>query len=85
VPNERVVEALEFESEDQRQRGEMTMTTTLADADGGTDVLVVHEGLPSSVSAADNETGTEMALANLAELVEGAHDDAGAGTLDHET
>jgi hypothetical protein len=48
----------------------MTLTTTLADADGGTDVLVVHEGIPSSVRTIDNETGTRMALANLATLVE---------------
>ena len=48
----------------------MTMTTTLGDADGGTDVLVVHEGIPSGVPATDNETGTRMALANLATLVE---------------
>ena len=45
-------------------------TTTLTDADGGTDVLVVHEGIPDSVPAADNETRTRMALANLARLVE---------------
>ncbi|MGE6737829.1 SRPBCC domain-containing protein, partial [Streptomyces sp. NPDC059900] len=50
----------------------MTMTTTLTDADGGTDVRIVHEGIPGSVPAADNETGTRMALENLARLVEGA-------------
>lgn len=48
----------------------MTMTTTLTDADGGTDVLIVHEGIPDSVPPADNETGTCMALDNLARLVE---------------
>ena len=48
----------------------MTMTTTLTDADGGTDVLIVHEGIPDAVPATDNETGTRMALANLARLVE---------------
>ena len=37
VPNEQVVEALEFETTDPALRGEMTITTTLADADGGTD------------------------------------------------
>ncbi|MGW5860947.1 SRPBCC domain-containing protein [Streptomyces sp. NPDC055239] len=71
VPNEQVVEVLAFETEDPALRGTMTMTTTLTDADGGTDVLVVHEGIPDSVPAADNETGTRMALANLARLVEG--------------
>jgi uncharacterized protein YndB with AHSA1/START domain len=70
VPNEQVVEVLEFETADPALRGIMTMTTTLTDADGGTDVLVVHEGIPDSVPAADNETGTRMALANLARLVE---------------
>jgi uncharacterized protein YndB with AHSA1/START domain len=70
VPNERVVEVLEFETADPDLCGEMTMTTTLADADGGTDVLVVHEGIPGGVPAADNENGTRMSLANLAALVE---------------
>jgi hypothetical protein len=46
------------------------MTTTLSDAAGGTDVLVVHEGIPAKVPAADNETGTRMALAKLARLAE---------------
>jgi uncharacterized protein YndB with AHSA1/START domain len=70
VPNEQVVEVLEFETADPALRGVMTMTTTLTDADGGTDVLVVHDDIPDAVPAADNETGTRMALANLARLVE---------------
>jgi uncharacterized protein YndB with AHSA1/START domain len=70
VPNEKVVEVLKFETTDPGLQGEMTITTTLADADGGTDILVVHVGLPEGVSAADNETGTSRALANLAALVE---------------
>jgi uncharacterized protein YndB with AHSA1/START domain len=70
VPNEQVVEVFEFETSDAALRGTMTMTTTLADAEDGTDVLVVHDGIPDSVPAADNETGTRMALTNLAELVE---------------
>jgi len=70
VPNEQVVEVFEFETTDPELRGEMMMTTTLADADGGTDVLIVHEGIPCGVPTIDNETGTRMALANLATLVE---------------
>jgi uncharacterized protein YndB with AHSA1/START domain len=70
VPDEQVVEVFEFETADAGLRGTMTMTTTLRDADGGTDVLIVHEGIPDNVPAADNETGTRMALDNLAELVE---------------
>jgi uncharacterized protein YndB with AHSA1/START domain len=70
VTNEQVVEVDEFETTDPTMAGKMTITTTLADADGGTDVLVVYEGLPGGVSATDNETGTRMALAKLAALVE---------------
>jgi uncharacterized protein YndB with AHSA1/START domain len=70
VPDEQVVEVFEFETADPTLAGTMTMMTTLADDDGGTDVLVVHDGIPDSVPAADNETGTRMALANLARLVE---------------
>ncbi|MYZ38498.1 MULTISPECIES: SRPBCC domain-containing protein [unclassified Streptomyces] len=70
VPNEQVVEVSEFETADPALHGTMTMTTTLTEADGGTEVLVVHEGIPDAVPAADNETGTRMALANLARLVE---------------
>jgi uncharacterized protein YndB with AHSA1/START domain len=70
VLDEQVVEVFEFETADPALGGMMTMTTTLTDAADGTDVLVVHEGLPDSVPAADNEMGTRMALANLAKLVE---------------
>jgi uncharacterized protein YndB with AHSA1/START domain len=70
VPDEQVVEVFEFETPDPEMGETMTMTTSLRDADGGTEVLIVHEGIPDSVPAADNETGTRMALDNLAALVE---------------
>ena len=71
VPDEQVVEIMEFETTDPAMRGEMTVTFTLSDADGGTDVLGVHDNLPPGVSPADNETGWRMALDKLAALVEG--------------
>ncbi|MCZ7570389.1 MAG: SRPBCC family protein [Ardenticatenaceae bacterium] len=70
VPNERVVEVVEFETADPAVRGEMTITITLADADGGTEVLAVHDGLPPGLSTADNEAGWRSSLAKLAALVE---------------
>lgn len=70
VPDRQVVEVLEFETEDPALAGVMTMTTTLTDAGGGTDILVVHDGIPGSVPPGDNETGTRMALAKLAALAE---------------
>src|SRR5919106_290221 len=51
VPNEQVVEVIEFETDDPALRGEMTITTMLADAAGpdgpgsGTEIHAVHEGL----------------------------------------
>jgi uncharacterized protein YndB with AHSA1/START domain len=72
VPNERVVEIDEFETADPALRGTMTITITLADAaEGGTELLAIHEGLPEAVSADDNDTGWRTALDKLAALVEG--------------
>ena len=70
VPEQEVVEVMEFETRDPSLRGEMTITTTLADGDGGTDVVMTHEGLPSGVAPEDNELGAPMALDHLAALVE---------------
>ncbi|MFG2167945.1 SRPBCC family protein [Micromonospora chersina] len=70
VPDQQVVEVVEFETDDPALGGAMTMTTTLTDVDGGTEVVVVHDGIPDAIPAEDNETGTRMALANLARLVE---------------
>jgi uncharacterized protein YndB with AHSA1/START domain len=73
VPNEQVIEVDEFETDDPALRGEMTITITLTDTRGGTDLLALHEGLPQGLSPADNETGWRMALAKLATLVEVGH------------
>ena len=73
VPDEQVVEVSTFETPDPSLADEMTMTTSLIDAGGGTDVTILHEGIPDDIPAADNEAGTRMALANLARLVESSH------------
>lgn len=78
LPDEQAVEAFEFETADPALCG--TLTTTLTDAGGGTDVLVAPKGIPDGVPAAENETGTRMALANLAQLV---HHRSGTGYLRH--
>ena len=70
VENEQVVEVVEFETADPALRGEMKITISLADADGGTDVLAVHNGLPRGLPTADNEAGWRSSLAKLAALVE---------------
>jgi uncharacterized protein YndB with AHSA1/START domain len=70
VPNERVVQVIEFETENPALGGEMTITITLSDADGGTQLVAVHDNLPSGVPLADNELGWQLSLAKLAALVE---------------
>lgn len=70
VPNELVVEVDEFETDDPALRGEMTTTISLADADGGTELVAIHDRLPEGVLPADNETGWREALARLTALVE---------------
>ena len=72
VPNEQVVEVMEFETSDPEMRGEMTVTYTLIDAGGGTDVLAAHDNLPPGLVPADNEIGWRMALDKLARFIEAA-------------
>jgi uncharacterized protein YndB with AHSA1/START domain len=70
IPDREVVEVSSFETDDPALAGEMTMTTTLVDAGDGTDVTILHEGIPDDIPPDANEAGTRMALAKLARLVE---------------
>ena len=70
VPNELIVEEDEFETADPALQGVMISTIQLTDAEGGTHLLAIHEGLPHGVSPEDNETGWNMSLAKLAAIVE---------------
>ena len=70
LPDERVVEVVEFETADPAMQGEMTITFALSDAGGGTELVAVHDHLPPGLSSADNETGWRSSLDRLATLVE---------------
>ena len=69
VQDRKVVERLRFETADPQLATPMTMTTTLTATAPGTEVTILHEGVPDAVPAADNEAGTRMALERLARLV----------------
>jgi uncharacterized protein YndB with AHSA1/START domain len=71
VPDSQVVEVLAFETDDEAMAATMTLTTTLTPAGGGTDVEILHEGIPDGIPREDNEQGTRMALDRLARLVAG--------------
>jgi hypothetical protein len=42
----------------------------LTEADGGTEILAVHDNVPPGIAPADNELGWRMSLQKLARLVE---------------
>jgi uncharacterized protein YndB with AHSA1/START domain len=71
VPGERIVQAIEFETTNPALQGEMTVTITLTDSAGGTELVARHDHLPPGVSPADNELGWRLSLDKLAALVEG--------------
>ena len=68
--NERVIEAMEFETSDPEMQGQMTSTIELSDERGGIRLVALHEGVPPGVAPADNEDGWRMSLGKLAKLVE---------------
>ena len=70
IPDTEVVQVIEFETADPAMQGEMTVTYTLAEADGGTLVSGRHDDLPPGVSPEDNELGWSMSIGKLARLVE---------------
>ncbi|MFD4357526.1 SRPBCC domain-containing protein [Nocardia sp. NPDC058518] len=68
--DEQVVEVLEFVTEKPDMTGAQTVTFTLTDADGGTYLEVLHEGVPAGLGPAENEVGWQMALTKLVALAE---------------
>jgi uncharacterized protein YndB with AHSA1/START domain len=66
IPDERIVQLAEFESQDPAFAGPMTITWTLADVTGGTEVTILCENVPKGISTEDHETGLNSTLDNLA-------------------
>src|SRR4051794_41137355 len=70
VPGVRVVQAVNFVSNDPGLAGTMTMTWEVTATDNGTRVDVRAEQVPSGISAEDHAAGLTSSLANLATHVE---------------
>ena len=70
VPYEKIVEVVEFESEDATFAGEMRLIVSFVDAVGGTEVTMVCEDIPSGIRPEDNEQGCKESLHKLAALLE---------------
>lgn len=76
LPNEKIVQIFEFESDQPEFAGEMKITWSLVDVDGGTEVTSLCEDIPQGISLEDNETGSRSSLRKLAAYIE-------RGTKDH--
>ena len=70
VPGERVVQAVDFVSDDPAYAGTMTMTWEVTAVDAGTRVEIRADDVPDGISAEDHATGLTSSLANLAAYLE---------------
>lgn len=70
VPDDRVVQAVDFVSEAPEFAGTMTMTWSVSEEAGGTRVEIVADDVPDGISAEDHQVGLASSLDNLAEFVE---------------
>jgi uncharacterized protein YndB with AHSA1/START domain len=70
IAGERVVQAVDFVSDDPAFAGTMTMTWQLTEVDAGTRVDIRADDVPAGISAEDHAAGLGSSLANLATYVE---------------
>ena len=72
VPSVRVVQAVDFDSDDPAFSGTMTMTWELSRQQHGTRVEIRADDVPTGISPEDHAAGMQSSLANLASFVETA-------------
>ena len=70
IPDDRVVQAVDFVSEDPAFAGTMTMTWAVRAVEGGTRVELAADDVPDGISAEDHAAGLNSSLDNLARYVE---------------
>ncbi len=66
APHDRVVQTVDFVSDDPLFAGTMTMTWSVTAVDGGTRVGMRADDVPPGISAEDHAAGMNSSLANLA-------------------
>jgi len=66
VPDDRVVQAVDFVSDDPAFAGTMTMTWQVQAVDGGTRVEITAADVPDGIAADDHAAGLASSLENLA-------------------
>ena len=70
VPGVRVVQAVDFVSDDPAYAGTMTMTWEVSVVDGGTRVDITADDVPDGISAEDHAAGLASSLTSLAAHLE---------------
>lgn len=70
VPDERIVQRVEFVSDDPAFAGAMTMTWALAAVAGGTEVTITAAEVPPGIRQEDHDEGLRSTLENLAAYLE---------------
>ncbi|MGV3481509.1 MAG: SRPBCC domain-containing protein, partial [Sphingobium sp.] len=70
VPSQRIVELVDFQSDDPAFAGTMKITTSLTPVPGGTEVAITCENVPGGISPKDHQAGMNSTLANLAAYIE---------------
>ena len=70
APGERVVQSVDFVSDDPAYAGTMTMTWEVTAVDAGTRVDIRADDVPDGISAEDHATGLASSLTKLAAHLE---------------
>jgi uncharacterized protein YndB with AHSA1/START domain len=70
VPGERIVQAVDFVSDDPAYAGTMTMTWEVTAVEAETRVDIVAEDVPDGISAEGHAAGLASSLTNLATYLE---------------
>lgn len=71
VPNKKIVQAINFDSEDPAFAGEMIMEVNFEPIGIRTKVTFLFRDIPAGIKTSDNELGTISTLEKLARFVEG--------------
>lgn len=69
-PGQRIVQDIDFDSDDLSFKGTMRMTWTFETANGGTLVQICAENVPEGIKPKDHQAGLDSSLANLARFTQ---------------
>ena len=70
VPGERILQEIDFESDDPAFEGTLQLEWNLRSVEEGTEVEVVARQVPDGIRASDHARGITSSLANLADYLE---------------